>query len=127
MGFVIAEGREKDVLVRPQDFNMAMDGDTVQVKIKQSNGKRSEGVIEEVLERKQSRFIGNIEVKEHFAFFKPDSQKSMPDFYISLKNLNGAKNKDRVVVKFLNWDKSDKKPEGEVVSVLQAKMPGILR
>ena len=31
------------------------------------------------------------------------------------------KNKDRVVVKFLNWEKGEKKPEGEVVSVLQAK------
>ena len=126
MGFVVAEGMEKDVLVRPQDFNMAMDGDTVQVKIKQSNGKRAEGVIEEVVERNQSRFIGNIEVKENFAFFTPDSQKAMPDFYISLKKLNGAKDKDRVVVKLLNWEKSDKKPEGEVVTVLTGKNAGDL-
>ena len=34
MGYVIAEGRDKDVLVRPQDFNKAMHGDTVRVKIK---------------------------------------------------------------------------------------------
>lgn len=121
MGFVIAEGREKDVMVKPQDFNMAMDGDTVQVKIKQSNGRRSEGVIEEVVERNQSTFIGNIEVMENFAFFTPDSQKAMPDFYISLKKLNGAKDTDRVVVKLLNWDKVDKKPEGEVVMVLDGK------
>lgn len=121
MGFVIAEGREKDVMVKPQDFNMAMDGDTVQVKIKQSSGRRSEGVVEEVIERNQSTFIGNIEVMENFAFFNPDSQKAMPDFYISLKKLNGAKDKDRVVVKLLNWDKSDKKPEGEVVMVLTGK------
>src|SRR5690606_26145759 len=121
MGFVIAEGREKDVMVKPQDFNMAMDGDTVQVKIKHSNGRRSEGVIEEVIERNQSTFIGNIVVKENFAFFTPDSQKAMPDFYISLKKLNGAKEGDRVVVKLLNWDKADKKPEGEVVMVLTGK------
>ena len=121
MGFVIAEGREKDVMVKPQDFNMAMDGDTVQVKIKQTNGRRSEGVIEDVLERNQSTFIGNIEVMENFAFFTPDSQKAMPDFYVSLKKLNGAKDTDRVVVKLLNWDKADKKPEGEVVMVLTGK------
>lgn len=121
MGFVVAEDREKDVLVKPQDFNRAMDGDTVQVRIKHSNGKRAEGVIEEIVERNQSRFIGNIEVKENFAFFTPDSQKAMPDFYISLKKLNGAKDKDRVVVKLLNWEKSDKKPEGEVVTVLTGK------
>ncbi|MEO5649804.1 MAG: ribonuclease R [Ginsengibacter sp.] len=124
MGYVIAEGREKDVLVRPQDFNKAMHGDTVRVKIKESNGRRAEGIIEEVVERKQTEFIGNIEVSESFAFFKPDSQKAMPDFYVSIKNLNGAKNNDRVVVKFLEWEKGEKKPEGEVLSVLHAKNAG---
>lgn len=121
MGYVIAEGRDKDVLVRPQDFNKAMDGDTVRVKIKDSNGKRAEGVIEEVVTRKQTEFIGNIEVHDNFAFFKANSQKPMPDFYVSTKNLNGATDNQRVVVKFLNWEKSSKKPEGEVVSVLQGK------
>ncbi|HJY22519.1 MAG TPA: RNB domain-containing ribonuclease, partial [Hanamia sp.] len=124
MGYVIAEGREKDVLVRPQDFNKAMHGDTVRVKIKDSNGRRVEGVIEEVVERKQVEFIGNIEVRENFAFFKPDSQKAMPDFYVSIKNLNGAKDNDRVVVKFIEWEKGEKKPEGEVVSMLEAKNAG---
>ena len=124
MGYVIVEGREKDLLVRPQDFNKAMDGDTVRVKIKDSNGRRVEGVIEEVLERKQTEFIGNIQVSENFAFFSPDSQKPLPDFYISIKNLNGAKDKERVAVKFLNWENGAKKPEGEVVSVLKAKDAG---
>jgi ribonuclease R len=121
MGYVIAEGRDKDVLVRPQDFNKAMHGDTVRVKIKDSNGKRAEGVIEDIVSRKQTEFIGNIEVHENFAFFKPDSQKPMPDFYVSTRNLNGAANNQRVVVKFLEWEKGEKKPEGEVVSVLQGK------
>ncbi len=121
IGYVIAEGRENDLLVRPNDFNKAMHGDTVRVKVKESNGRRAEGVVQDVVERKQLEFIGDIEVSENFAFFKADSQKPMPDFYISIQNLNGAKNNDRVVVKFLNWEKGEKKPEGEVVTVLQAK------
>lgn len=121
MGYVIVEGREKDLLVRPHDFNRGMDGDTVRVRIKDTNGTRVEGVIAEIVERKQTEFIGNIQVNENFAFFSPDSQKPLPDFYISIKNLNGAKDKDRVVVRFLNWENGARKPEGEVVSVLQAK------
>ena len=121
MGYVIVEGRDKDLLVRPHDFNRAMNGDTVRVKIKDTNGRRIEGVIAEVVDRKQAEFIGNIQVNENFAFFTPDSQKPLPDFYVSIKNLNGAKDKDRVVVKFLNWENGAKKPEGEVVSVMQAK------
>ncbi len=124
IGYVIAEGRDKDVLVRPNDFNKAMDGDTVRVKIKESNGRRIEGVVEDVIERKQTEFIGEIEVSANFAFFKADSQKPVPDFYISTRNLNGAVSKDRVVVKFLNWEKGEKKPEGTVVAVLQAKDKG---
>jgi len=126
MGYVIVEGREKDLLVRPQDFNKAMNGDIVRVKIKDTRGKRVEGIIEEVLERKQTEFIGDIQVSENFAFFIPDSQKPLPDFYISTKNLNGAKTNDRVVVRFLNWESSSKKPEGEVISVLEAKNPSDL-
>ena len=124
IGYVIVEGREKDLLVRPHDFNKAMHGDTVLVKVKDSNGRRAEGEVEEVLERKQTEFIGTIEVSENFAFFKPDSDKGMPDFYISKSHLNDARDKDHVVVKFLDWKKGDKKPEGEVVTVLQAKDAG---
>jgi len=110
IGYVIVEGRENDLLIRPHDFNKAMDGDTVRVKVKDTHrGKHVEGVIEEVLERKQSEFIGDILVSEAFAFFTPDNQKALPDFYVSLKNLNGAKNNDRVVVKFLGWEKGAKK------------------
>ncbi len=125
IGYVVAEGRDKDVLVRPNDFNKAMHGDTVRVKIKEANGRwRIEGTIAEIVERKQTEFIGELDVKENFAFFKPDSQKPVPDFYVSRSNLNGAIDKDRVVVKFLNWEKGEKKPEGEVVTILHAKNPG---
>ena len=48
-----------------------MHGDTVRVKIKESNGRRRiEGIVEDVVERKQTEFIGELEVKENFAFFK---------------------------------------------------------
>ena len=76
IGYVIAEEEINDVLVRPNDFNKAMDGDTVSVKIKESNGRRIEGVVQDVVERKRTEFIGEIEVNENFAFFKPDMQKT---------------------------------------------------
>jgi len=33
MGFVIVEGRDQDILVRPGDFNTALHGDTVRVRV----------------------------------------------------------------------------------------------
>ena len=121
MGYVVIADGSGDVLVRPGDFNTALHGDTVAVKIVKANpaSGRKEGRISEVLQRKQTEFIGTIQMGTNFAFFVPDSEKPMPDIYIPFSNINGAKQKDRVAVRLLKWDKSDKKPEGEVISVLQ--------
>lgn len=123
MGFVIVEGTEKDIVVRPNDFNRAFHGDMVRVQINKgiAKGKRTEGVIVDIAERKQTEFIGNIQLNKNFAFFIPATEKPMPDFYIADAKLNGAKDKDRVVVKLLSWDKKEKKPMGEVVSVLKSE------
>lgn len=123
MGYVTVEGRDSDVLVRPNDFNKAMDGDTVRIKLKDNGRKKIEGVITDVISRKQVEFIGTLQLNDHFAFFIPTSERAMPDFYISEENLNGAKDKDHVVVQLLGWDKGEKKPEGKVVSVLEMKNP----
>ena len=79
MGFVVVEGLEADVLVRPNDFNTAMHGDTVRVKVKpERSGKRMQGVISEVVERKKLEFVGHLQMNKGFAFFVADSDKKMP-------------------------------------------------
>lgn len=119
MGYVIAENVDSDIMVKPGDFNTALDGDTVRVKIKDGQtGKRTQGVITEVVKRKQNEFIGRLEVSKNFAFFIPDMEKPMPDVYIAQQNFNGAKDSDRVIVRLKDWDKAGKRPEGEVISVL---------
>jgi ribonuclease R len=123
IGFVKVEGMDKDVLVRPNDFNRAFHGDTVKVQILKDAmpGKRIEGKITEVTERKQAEFIGNLQVSKTFAFFTADTEKPMPDFFIPVEKLNKAKDGERVLVRFVKWDKDAKKPEGEVVSVIKAE------
>ena len=41
----------------------------------------------------------------------------MPDMYIPAAKLNGAADKDRVIVRITEWRKN-KKPQGEVIQVL---------
>ena len=119
IGYVIVEGQEKDIFVRPQHFHQALNGDRVSVKInRHGRSGRMEGEIVQVLERKQSEFIGRIEINKNFAFFIPDKSKGTPDMYIPGDKINGAKNNDRVVVKITEWNK--KNPEGEVVAILNA-------
>lgn len=118
MGFVIVPDTETDILVRPGDFNTALHGDTVRVRIKSDNGRRMQGEVTEVLQRKRTEFVGKLEMNKGFAFFIAQMDKPMPDVFVPLSNFNGAKDKDRVVVRILQWDKDGKRPVGEVVNVL---------
>ena len=120
MGFVIVDGDKNDVMVKPGDFSTALNGDIVRVKLVKENlrtGKK-EGRITEVITRKQTEFIGHLQLSTNHAFFVPDTDKPMPDLFIPLIDINGAKNKDRVIARLVKWDKTDKKPVGEIVKVL---------
>ncbi|GMV78264.1 MAG: ribonuclease R [Chitinophagaceae bacterium] len=112
-----------DILVRQHDFNTALHGDTVRVKITKENFKsgRREGKITEVVSRKQTEFIGHLQLNANFAFFIPDSEKPMPDIFIPTENINNAKDKDKVIVKLIKWDKGDKKPVGKVINIVTAE------
>ncbi|MFT3946461.1 MAG: ribonuclease R [Agriterribacter sp.] len=121
IGYVIVENREKDIFIRPQDFNHALHGDRVRVKItRQGRAGRMEGEITEVIERKQSEFVGRLELNKDFGFFIPDKAKGTPDMYIPGNKTNGAKNGDRVVVRITEWSSRDRSPNGEVISILNA-------
>jgi ribonuclease R len=123
MGFVIVDGLEKDIVVRPNDFNHAFHGDLVKVQISNDSGRgrRTEGKVTEVIERLRTTFIGNVQVSKNIAFFIAASEKPIPDFYVPVEKLNGAVNGDRVVARLVKWNKTDKKPEGEVVSILKSE------
>ena len=119
MGFVIREGVDQDILVRPVDFNTALHGDTVRVRVFGHGGKagRLQGEVTEVVDRKQTEFLGHVELSQDFAFFIPESDKNMPDIFVPLTQLKNAKDKDRVIVRITEWEKN-KKPKGEVMEVL---------
>ncbi len=121
IGYVLIEDKSGDVLVRPGDFNTALNGDLVRVKVVKENlgTKKKEGKIVDVITRKQTEFIGRLQLSTNFAFFVPDTDKPMPDLFIPLDKLNGAKHKDRVIARLVEWGKDDKKPVGEVVSLMK--------
>ncbi|MCO6496391.1 MAG: ribonuclease R [Chitinophagaceae bacterium] len=121
MGFVTVKGKSIDVLIRPNDINEALDGDTVVADIKNTRGQRPEGKITGVVERKQTEFVGTVQLNTHFGFLVVSTDKAVPDFFIRAENLNGAKNGDKVVAELLGWRKGDRKPEAKVLYRLDAK------
>ncbi len=135
MGYVIVEGQAKDIVVKSQNIRNALNGDEVKVEVATRGkkfGSRPEGVIVEVVRRKQSEFSGRVEVHEHFAFLVPDSDRMPVDIYIPLHLLNGAKHGDHSIAKIVEWTEKAKNPVGEIVSILtnetanEIAMQGIL-
>jgi ribonuclease R len=123
MGFVVVPDMEIDILVRPNDFNTAMHGDTVRIQVNPTReGKRMQGSVIQVVERKQTEFIGRLQMNKGFAFFVSDSDRKMPDIYIPEADFNGAVDQDKVVIKITEWETgSGKRPVGVVVNVLSAE------
>jgi len=119
MGFVIVKDLENDILVFPNDFNTALKGDEVRIKItkiRQGSGKK-EGKVLEVIKRKQVSFAGTMQVTNKHAFFIPNTVFPMPDIYIPIKYLNNARDKDRVLVELISWETASRKPEGRVLEI----------
>ena len=122
MGYVISEGIDLDILVRPSDMNGALHGDLVAVAIKERSvaGKRMKGVVREVLKRKRSEFIGKIEMGKGFAFLIVETNKPVPDFFIPIHSLQGAQQGDRVLAKVTDWSTQDnKRPQAAVVAIMK--------
>src|SRR5215203_4745887 len=123
MGFVVVTGLETDILVRPNDFNTALHGDTVRVQVDPiKSGKRMQGAVVDVLERKQMEFVGKLEMNKGFAFFVAEGNKKIPDIFIPQAGFNNAEDGSRVVVRIKEWEKDSKKrPVGEVINILNAE------
>lgn len=134
MGFVIVEGRDKDIMVKRENIGPSLNGDIVKVEVRGyvDNDKRQEGKIKEVISRRQSEFSGTVEVHEHFSFLVPDNNKISVDIYIPLHLLNGAKTGDKAIAKIVEWTGKNKNPVGEILRVLtneslnEIAMQGIL-
>ncbi len=115
---VMAEG-EDDIWVSSEALNGALDGDTVQVAIyNHTTGRKPEGEVVEVLQRKKDEFVGVLEVRAKYGFVIPDNRKMHTDIYVKKEDFKEARAGDKVIVKVTRWPVQDEKPEGFVTRVL---------
>ena len=117
-GFLDIPG-EKSVFIPGNYLNAAMNGDTVLIRIlkdSKSPDKSREGEVYKIVKRDRDIIVGVFEKSMNFGFVRP---KNAPrDIYISKKKTKGAKTGDLVAVKIYFWGDREKKPEGEVVSII---------
>ncbi len=116
-GFLDVDG-ESSIFVPGTYLNTAMNGDTVLVRIlkQSSDNKKREGEVYKVIKRNRDVIVGVFEHSLNFGFVRP--RNSPKDIYIPKKLIKGAKTGDLVAVKVDFWGDEERKPEGEVVSIL---------
>ncbi|MBI3501603.1 MAG: ribonuclease R [Bacteroidetes bacterium] len=116
--YIIVEGKKQDIYVAPRNTQTAIDGDKVKVRLIQGRNKKPEGIIEEVIERAKSEFVGTVQLSREFAFLVPDNSKIPFDIHIPLDLLKDAKDGQKAVGKIICWEQGRKNPQGEILRVL---------
>lgn len=109
----------EDVFIPTNNLNHALDGDTVKVYVyNKRQGKRAEGEVIEVIERKKTDFVGVIDIQKNFAFVSTANPKMYTDIFISKDKLGDAENGDVVLVHIEDWPARADSPFGSVIKVL---------
>jgi ribonuclease R len=123
-GFLIPEEEgQKDVFIPSNCLKGAMNGDKIAVKVtrEDTNTKKREGEVVEIIERNTTKIVGVYEDSQSFGFVVSEDPRISKDVFISKKDRNGAKDGDVVTVKITKWPEGNRKAEGVVTEVLGRK------
>ena len=117
--YFVCQELEEDVFIPTNNLNHALDGDTVKVYVyNRRKGKKVEGEVIEVIERKKTDFVGVIDIQKNFAFVSTANPKMYTDIFISKDKLGEAENGDVVLVHIEDWPTRADSPFGKVIKVL---------
>ena len=118
-GFIQSEDSDDDIYIYRNNVNQAFNNDTIKVRIIEG---RQRGTIEakviEIIKRDKVEFVGTIDIRDNYAFVRPDSRKMNIDFFISKGGYKGIKQGEKVVVKFLKWKEGSRSPNGRIIKKL---------
>jgi len=119
--FFVADGNDEEshIFIAERNSAHAMNGDRVKIQIlaKRKN-REAEAEVLEILERKQTSFVGTLDVQKQFAFLVMDSKILANDIFIPKENLKGGKDGDKALVEVVEWPRRAKNPIGKVVDIL---------
>lgn len=117
--YFVAPDLEDDVFIPTNNLNKALDGDKVKVYIyNRRKGRRPEGEVVEIIERKKTEFVGVIDIQKNFAFVSTANPKMYTDIFIPKDKIGEAQQGDVVLVKLDDWPAKADSPFGQVLKVL---------
>ncbi len=116
--FFVPDDEGNIINIAERNSNHAMNGDRVRVQLLAKRRRNdTEGVVTEILERAETRFVGILEVRRHYAFVVMDSKFLANDIFIPPDELNGARNGDKVQVEVVEWPEKANNPVGRVTEI----------
>jgi len=117
--YIVIEGMDDDVFVPFNKLKKAFHKDTVEVYIfPRRNGKKLEGEITKVVERKKMEFVGIVDMQKTFAFIRPTDFRMYTDIFVSQDKIGKANDGDKVIVEITEWPDGRDSPFGKVTEVL---------
>jgi ribonuclease R len=117
--YIITDDLGEDVFISANNTNRSLDGDKVKVRLfPKRKGRKTEGQVIEVLERKRTQFVGIVELSGKYAFLIPDDTNVPVDIYIPASGLKNAKNGEKAIARLTDWPEHARNPFGEITDVL---------
>lgn len=117
--YIIVEGLDDDVFVPFNKLKKAFHGDQVHVYIyPRRRGRKLEGEITKIIERKKTTFVGIVDLQKTFAFIRPTDHRMYTDIFVPLDKVGKANDGDKVIVKIVDWPDDRDSPMGEITEVL---------
>ncbi len=117
--YIVVEGMDDDIFVPFNKINKAFHKDTVEVYVyPRRNGKKLEGEITKIIERKKNSFVGILDMQKNFAFVRPSDFRMYTDVFVSKNNIGIAKHGDKVIVEITEWPEKADSPFGIITEVL---------
>ncbi|UKL13676.1 ribonuclease R [Dissulfurimicrobium hydrothermale] len=118
-GFVTPEQTGgPDIFIPPKALKGAIHGDRVVVRIEQTRGRRQEGSVIRILERRTKRIVGTFHKGKDIAIVVPEDERLAFEVAIPKKATLKAKNGDVVVAEIVNYLPEGRSPEGRVIEIL---------
>lgn len=107
------------VFIAERNAGHAMDGDKVRVQLfAKRKGAEPEAEVMEILEHKETTYVGKLQVTKGFAFLVTEDKTLANDIFIPKDKLKGGKNGDKAIVLIEEWPEGQKNPIGKVVDIL---------
>ncbi|MFY0643579.1 MAG: ribonuclease R [Bacteroidia bacterium] len=116
--YLVSESLEKDLKIKHGDTLDGFHGDEVSARVSYDRGSsKMRTRVTKVLSRARESYVATLQQAARAYFAVADNARIHTDFYIPEEHLNGAKNGDKVLIKYRDWPAKAKNPYGKVIEI----------